>query len=423
MIEKVDDTIIKISFDRDEPYYFDMQRGDSYIFKVDSYQRSRDFNSPFDVVLKKRFTNAFIDKIKVLESNRVLQVHVNSSSKYKAQSSILQFEFTGRNTNVIILDENGVILEAFRHIDLQASFRQVKVGVELKPLSSYEIKESAQSIENLDQFFFDEYKKREKIFVDALKKQKILTIDKKMKKLQKLYDRLENEKDLKVKSEKLQMDGSLILSNLHNMNNYQKEVTVLDYEGNSKTIQLPDDIRSPSQIADRFFTRSKKLKQKVKHTYLERENLASKIEFLKRLKQSIEKSKSKDEINLYFPKQPKNKKVIQKEDINVESFFIQGYKLSLGKNEKGNISVLKDAKMSDIWMHIKDIPSTHVIIRNSKKSVPDFVLEFGAKLCVQFSSVNAGSYLVDYTPRRNVKMRDGAHVNYVEYKTIKAIKD
>jgi predicted ribosome quality control (RQC) complex YloA/Tae2 family protein len=423
MIEKVDDTIIKIAFDRDEPYYFDMQRGDSYIFRVESYKRSRDFNSPFDVVLKKRFTNAFVEKIEILEGNRVLQIFVNSSSKYKAQKSVLQFEFTGRNTNVIILDENGVILEAFRHIDLQASFRQVKVGIELKPLAVYEIKESAEDIEDIDLFFIEEYRKREKVFLHALKKQKILLVDKKLKKLDKLYDRLEDEESLKSKSDLLQIDGNLILSNIHNMNNYQKEVTVLDYDGNSKVIKLPDDIRNPSQVADWFFTRSKKLKQKAKHTYLERENLESKIEFLQRLKQSIKNSKTKDEINLYFPKQSHKRKTAEKENINVESFFIQGYKLTLGKNEKGNISVLKDAKMSDIWMHIKDIPSTHVIIRNSKKSVPELVLKFGAKLCVQFSSVNSGSYLVDYTPRRNVKMRDGAHVNYVEYKTIKAIKE
>jgi predicted ribosome quality control (RQC) complex YloA/Tae2 family protein len=400
-----------------------MRRGDSHIFKKESYKRSRDYNSPFDVVLKKRFTNAYIQKFEVLENNRILTIHTSSSSKYKAQNTILQFEFTGRNTNVIILDEYHVVLEAFRHIDLQASFRQVKVGVELKPLPPYEVKEDAQDIEDLEEYFKLEYTRREKLQVDTVKKQKILIIDKKLKKLQKSYDRLEKEEDLETKSLELQMDGNLLLSNLHNMNNYQKQITVLDYEGNSRTIQLPEDIRTPSQVAKRFFTRSKKLKQKAKNTHLERENLSSKIEFLNRLKDSIVNAKSIDEINLYMPKQSKKLKRSEKEDINVESFFMQGYKISLGKNEKGNISLLKSAKMSDIWMHIKDIPSTHVIIRNSKKSVPDSVLEFGAKLCVQFSGLNAGSYLVDYTSRRNVKMREGAHVNYVEYKTLQAVKE
>lgn len=401
-----------------------MRRGDSYIFQKESgYKKVRNYNSPFDVVLTKRFTNAKIEKFEVAEGNRILRIYVQTSSKYKSQPSVLQFEFTGRNTNVIILDENEMILEAFRHIDMRNSYREVKVGIVLEPLPPREIKERVEPLTDIKAFLRDEYKRREESRLVIVKNQKILTISKKLKKLQKNYERLENEDDLLEKSRDLEMDGNLLLSNLHNMKNYQKEIEVLDYEGNSKIINLPEDVRTPSEAANRFFTRSKKLKQKAKNTYIERENLDSKITFLKRLQESIKSSTSIDEVNLYLPKQPKKLKSRVKEDANIESFFINGYKLRLGKNEKGNITLLKEAKMSDIWMHIKDMPSTHVIIRNDKKNVPDSVLEFGAKLCVQFSAVTEGSYLVDYTYRRNVKMREGANVNYVEYKTLKITKD
>ncbi len=400
-----------------------MRRGDSYIFKKEGYKKVRNYNSPFDVVLTKRFTNAKIEKMEVMEGNRILRIYVQSSSKYKSQQSILQFEFTGRNTNVIILDENGVILEAFRHIDSRNSFREVKVGVMLEALPPRAFKESSEPIENIEAYLYHEYEKLEVSRLIMIKNQKILTISKKLKKLQKSFERLEDEDKLLEKSNALQMDGNLILSNIHNMTNYQKEIEVLDYEGNPKIIMLAGDARTPSEAANKLFTRSKKLKQKAKNTYIERENLDSKITFLKRLQESITASESIDEVNLYLPKQPKKlKKQVVKEDVNIESFFIEGYKITLGKNEKGNISLLKSAKMSDIWMHLKDMPSTHVIIRNDKKSVPDLVLEFGAKLCVQFSAVSEGSYLVDYTYRRNVKMREGANVNYVDYNTIKAMK-
>ena len=134
-------------------------------------------------------------------------------------------------------------------------------------------------------------------------------------------------------------------------------------------------------------------------------------------------AKSIDELQLYLPKQPKNVKKEKKVDANTETFFVEGYKIMLGKNERGNIALLKSAKMRDIWMHLKDMPSTHVIIRNEKKSPPFAVLEFAAKLCVQFSAVQPGSYMVDFTQRRNVKMRDGANVNYVNYDTIKVVKE
>lgn len=422
LIEKVADTIIKIAFDKDNPYFFDMSRGDSYIFQKRSYKKLRNYNSPFDVLLSKRFINAKIDKMEVMDGNRIFRIYAGSSSKYKLQNSILQFEFTGRNTNVIILDENLVILEAFRHIDLQNSFREVKVGVKLVPLPPREFKEDKESILDIEEFLIKEYEKRELVKLEVVKKQKILTISKKLKKLQKLLNYLENEEELLEKSEVLQMNGNLILSNIHDMKNYQKEIEVLDFEGKPRTIQLPIETRTPAEAANRFFQRGKKLKQKSKNIHIERENLTYKITFLQRLKMSILSATDIDEVNLYLPKQPKKLKIKEKEDANIESFFIEGYKISLGKNEKGNLFLLKKAKMSDIWMHLKDIPSTHVIIKNEKKTLPQTVLEFAAKLCVQFSATTEGGYLVDYTYRRNVKIRDGANVNYVEYNTIKTTK-
>ena len=95
----------------------------------------------------------------------------------------------------------------------------------------------------------------------------------------------------------------------------------------------------------------------------------------------------------------------------------------VGKNEKGNTALLQSAKKSDMWLHVKDMPSSHVIVRTDKLSVPEHVLMFAAKLCVAFSNIQPGAYLVDYTPRRNVKMIQGAFVNYVNYNTLKVSKE
>lgn len=423
VIERVEDTIIKIVFDRDEVYYFDMKRGDAYIFQKDSYKKVRQYNAPFDVVLKKRFVNARIEKVEVLKSNRILRMYANSSSKYKAQRTILQFEFTGRNTNIIILDENEIILEAYRHIDIHTSFREVKVGVRLLPLPAREFKEDIEPIEDLSSFLINEYVRREEIKLKALKKNKEQIVLKRLKKLQNILEKIEDESLLMQKSQSLTENGNLLLSHLHLMKNYQKEITVNDYEGNERTIVLPSQAKTPSQAANELFKRAKKLKQKAKFTYIERENIISKITFLENLKKAIFAAKSVDELNLYLPKQAKAQKKRSKIDANIETFFIEGYKIRLGKNEKGNISLLKSAKMSDIWMHLKDMPSTHVIITNEKKLPPLSVLEFGAKLCVQFSAISDGSYMVDYTQRRNVKMREGANVNYVNYDTMKVFKE
>jgi len=66
---------------------------------------------------------------------------------------------------------------------------------------------------------------------------------------------------------------------------------------------------------------------------------------------------------------------------------------------------LKMAKANDIWMHIRDIPSSHLIIMTDKQNLPDELMQKVAKLCVDFSIKNAGNYEVDYTKRKFVRYK------------------
>ncbi len=100
------------------------------------------------------------------------------------------------------------------------------------------------------------------------------------------------------------------------------------------------------------------------------------------MQRAIDKCEDESEINILLPRQKKIKKG-KKEQKSYESFFIEGFKVMLGKNEKGNIELLKEAKKRDIWFHIKDISSSHVIIRTDKTTIPQSVIDFAAKICVR----------------------------------------
>jgi predicted ribosome quality control (RQC) complex YloA/Tae2 family protein len=424
-IDRVDDNVIRISFDGTNDYFFNMQKGDSHIYKNDNFKRTKIYKAPFDVTLTKRFTNAFVTDVEVLEGDKILRIKSRLLSNYKEVETILQFEFTGRYTNAIILDCDEIVIEALRHIDISTSFREVKAGVKLKhlPPPPFKRDESKDTlIENLDEYLYNEFIIREKRRVESLKRQKISQIDKKIRKLKRIFDSLESEEELMQKATKSENIGSLILANMQNINLYDKRVKLVDFEGKSVEVEIPKEAKSLSMAADIFFQRAKKFKQKAKNISIERDNLSGKIEFLQRLKVAVESAKSSKEIEIYFPKLQGDRKREVKEGL-IENFYIRDYKISVGKNQRGNIKLLKDAKMSDIWMHLKDIPSTHVIITNRKKSIPQDILEFGAKLCVDFSTKERGSYLVDWAFRRDVKVRDGANVNYVNYKSIKVVKE
>ncbi|NPA73712.1 MAG: DUF814 domain-containing protein [Epsilonproteobacteria bacterium] len=414
---RVDDTVIKMVFDKGESLFFDMKKGESYIFKKDDYKTAKEYEAPFDVVLRKRCNASFIRSVEVLPDNKVLRFEIEQRKSYKAVKSFLQLEFTGRHTNFIILDEKMTILEALRHIDASVSYRVIQNGLKLPDLPPFKINEKYENIEDIESFLYEEYKKREQKRLLIAINQKLIEIQKKIDKLQKIKNSLKKPQELLKKSDTYQKEAELILANLHNIKSYQKGVFLKDFEGNEVNISFPNEAKTPADAANILFSTSKKLRQKAKNIHIEEENLISKIEYLKKLQEIVKNTKSIDELKLYFPKKSKSKKKSHDFD-GVENFYYNGYKISLGKNEKANEYLLKKAKMNDLWLHLKDIPSTHVIIRSDKKEVPKEVVEFAAKLCVKFSTSKKGSFLVDYAKRRDVRIVSGAKVNYVNYKTI-----
>ncbi|MCF6339529.1 MAG: NFACT family protein [Sulfurimonas sp.] len=415
-IYRVSDTIVKISFDKNDIVYFDMQRSNSSMFRCDSYTRSKVYNAPFDVLLAKRFIRSNILSIELLNEDKILRFKTSIASAYKEEITFLQFEFTGKYTNIIILDENEVVIEALRHVDLFSSFREVRVGQKLLevPVAPFIAKE--YPLDDVKEFLYAQYAKEMQNKLSSLKKQKISFLNKKLKKLQKLYDNLDNKKELEQEMQKYQYYGNLLLANLHNVKSYQRVIELNDYDGNKIKIELHKEFWSASDMANSMFSRSKKSKQKASHLHIEEKSLSSKIEHIKLFIHTVSEAKDIAKIQLLFPKIIQAKKV--KVNDSIEVFLVEGYKIQLGKNEKGNIELLQNARARDIWVHMKDRPSAHVIITTDKQNLPIEIIKSAARLCVDFTIAQKDKFLVDYTPRREVTIQNGANVLYNKYKTI-----
>ncbi len=415
---RVDDNLIKMVFDKDETLYFDMRRSNSKIFKSKrEIGRTKLYNAPFDVMLAKRFNRSHIEKIELLNDDKVLRFSTSLASAYKSQRTLLQFEFTGKHTNVIILDEDETVLEALRHVDLFSSFREVRVGQKLLPLPRPEFTPREYPIEDVEAFLHEVYEQEYASRLRQLKKQKIALLEKKLARLEKSYAKLEDEEALLQEAERYEHLGNLVLSQMHRIAPYVQELSLQDYDGSEVHVKLEKVFAKPSDISEYFFTKAKKAKQRAKNMHIERDSLASKIKHTKNFIEAVRNAADIEKIHILFPKRQQKSKKEQTSD-SVETFFIEGYKVMLGKNEKGNIELLKSAKARDIWMHLKDRPSCHLIIKTDKQSVPQKVLQDAARLCVEFSTPQKDRFLVDYTPRREVSIQEGANVLYNKYKTI-----
>ena len=416
-IKRVDNNIIIIEFNNKNIIYFDLSKSNAKIFKTKQQITSKkDFNAPFDVVLQKKFTNSKIENIELYNDDKIINIKVSSSSSYKKEVAILQLEFTGKYTNIIILDENRVILEALRHIDEYSSFRVVKVGVKLEEIPKKDFVPKIEKIDDIEDYLYKIYEDIEKENLESVKKQKILNVDRNIKKLENILKSLPKKGELELESNDTYTKANILIANLHNIKPYQKIIQIENYDGNHIEIEL-ENMQNPSKYTNELFKKAKRLKQKAHNICIEEDNLKDKLEFAKRLRINIENSNSIDECEFLYPKKERNQTKTKKEK-NYESFFYEGYKIMLGSNERENIYLLENSKASDFWFHLKDRPSCHVIVQNSKKELPSSVIQKAATLCVNFSVEGGGVFEIDYTQRRNVKIQHGANVLYNPYNTI-----
>lgn len=416
-VHRVNDTTIKFVFG-EKTLYANMQKGSSYLAMCrHDVRRTKVYQAPFDVMLAKRFNRAQIQKLSLYDDDKILRIEASVSGAYKHSVTVLQLEFTGQTTNAIILDENEVVLEALRHIDAGTSYRVVRVGQPLLPPPPLPFTPKDFPLDDVEVYLYDVCDKAQSSRLASLKKQKINLLQKKRMRLQRLLENLEEETELAAEADRLQHLGNLALANLHTIRPYMTQLHFQDYDGREVRVSLPRPFASPHLVSRHFFKSAKKTRQRAAHMHIEREGLEGKLRHFDHFIATVESAESVEAISRLFPPKPTGKSR-EKRDDAVETFWVEGYKVQLGKNERGNVTLLQRARARDIWLHLRDRPSTHVIITTDKQKVPKSVIEAAARLCVDFSVMDGGSFEVDYTPRREVKIQEGANVLYNTYDTV-----
>ncbi len=420
--ERIDDNVIRILFDRTHAVAFDLTRGQSDIFDASHLTPARRYRAPFDTVLAKRLNGATIIGVTLPGNDRILRFETEQRGAYKAFRTLLQMEFTGRHTNAVLLDEQERVLEALRHIDENTSFRAVRPGLRLAPLPPYTGPRKEGELKAPEAWLKERAQKRQTERLKRLKKRYDNELQKKILRLQKELNTLPDPQKLKEEAERLNRDGTLLLANLHRIRPYDTCLKTTDFEGNPVSIALPP-LPNPKRAGEHFFKRARRAAARAENLHIEKENLQSRLRFYRTLSQSLAAAPDETAVHLLFP--PKDRtKTRKKERLQCETFDLDGWRLLVGRNERENARLLKEAKAQDLWLHLKDRPSAHCILQNpNRRQIPRDIIEKAARICVAVSVTQPGDYLVDFTFRRNVKVRHGAQVNYVNYDTVKIRKE
>ena len=95
-----------------------------------------------------------------------------------------------------------------------------------------------------------------------------------------------------------------------------------------------------------------------------------------------------------------------------------GFVMWVGRNSRQNEIVTFDkGSGADLWVHARDVPGAHVIIKFDGREIPESVIEQAAEVAAYFSaSKDESSVIVDVTPRKYVKKIKGGGPGMVTYR-------
>ncbi|MGX7394571.1 NFACT RNA binding domain-containing protein [Carnobacterium mobile] len=240
---------------------------------------------------------------------------------------------------------------------------------------------------------------------------------KKLKKLEKTMDETELADDYRIR-------GELLTAYLHELHKGQTEVTLANFYDDDRPVTIALNPRStPSQNAQKYFSKYQKLKNAIIFVTEQIRLTNEEIAYLDSVSTQLELATPKDIAEIkeeliqqgYLKKKTKKKQKRQKASAPDKYVSSDGDSILVGKNNLQNDQLtLKTARKSDIWLHTKNIPGSHVIIQSNDPSETT-ILE-AANIAAYFSkSQLSASVPVDVVEVKKIRKPNGAKPGFVIY--------
>lgn len=278
--------------------------------------------------------------------------------------------------------------------------------------------------EMLDRYYFGKAE-RDRVKQKSQDVERFITneIEKNSKKIGKLERTLKDTE----RGEQYQLYGELLTANLYQMKKGMKELEVVNYydeEQSMVTIPL-DPLKNPSDNAQKYFSRYQKSKNAVGVVQEQIEKTKLELTYFEALHQQLQSASPRDieeireelqEEGYIRQKKKKGMKKPANAKPQLETYYAtDGDLIFVGKNNKQNDYLTnKFARRDEIWLHTKDIPGSHVVIRNESPS--EKTIKEAAVLAAFFSKAQQSSSVpVDFTQVRHVKKPNGSKPGFVIY--------
>ncbi|HJV16001.1 MAG TPA: NFACT RNA binding domain-containing protein [Bacillales bacterium] len=391
--------------------------GQSYIFPPEQHKQNPFIAGEEDVLKKLDFNSGKLD--------RQLVDQFAGISPLFAKEVLFESGFANRTT---VPKTFVQIIQKANHRSFTPSitYSNGKEAFYLFPLKHLkgESKSFSTLSEMLDRYYFGKAE-RDRVKQQSTDVERFIINEKAKneKKIEKLKWTLKEAE----KAEEFKRYGELLTANLFAAKKGMKELEVINYyDENGGTVVITLDPRkSPSENAQRYFSKYQKAKNAVAIVLEQIEKAHDEVEYFERLVQQVQVASPKDieeireeliEGGYIRERQRKKKKLGQNAKPILDHYFASaGTEIIVGKNNKQNDYLTnKLAARDEIWLHTKDIPGSHVVIRS--KEPDEGTIHEAAILAAYFSKArNSSSVPVDFTRVRFVKKPSGAKPGFVIY--------
>lgn len=359
--------------------------------------------SPLEI--KENEFNQFLEEKSILKNiEGVGKLTVSNIKNYAEFKNILDSSIAPK----IYLNNKRIVLGTVLNIVPKEKYDNVLEFDSFKEAINYYI-----STENLSSSF------------ETLKTRLLDNINKKIKKNNKILAILKAEVEEKKDFEKYKEFGDILASVIYSIKRGMTSVKAYDFYNNKEIEIALEPQLSPQENLEKTYKKYNKLKRGMEANKRRNLEINEELDYLNSVRLFIDSSADTNNLKLiqeelvaqgYLKLQQKkgNRKKVNKE-IGYGIIEFENYRILYGRNniENDNLT-FKVAEKNDIWLHSKNIPGSHVIIKAS--IVTDEMILKGAEVASFFSKSNVGDKIsVDYTQKRYINKPKGGKPGFVTY--------
>ncbi|MDE7486768.1 NFACT family protein, partial [Streptococcus agalactiae] len=288
--------------------------------------------------------------------------------------------------------------------------------------------ETFQSLGQLLDYYYQEKAEKDRIAQQAsdLIHRVQSELEKNIKKLAKQQDELlatENAEEFRQKGELLTTYLSMVPNN--------QDVVVLDNYYTNQTIEISlDRALTPNQNAQRYFKKYQKLKEAVNHLKGIISDTENTITYLESVETSLNHASMEDINDIreelvetgFIKRRAHDKQHKRKKP---EQYLASDGKtiIMVGRNNLQNDELtFKMARKGELWFHAKDIPGSHVLIRDNLNP-SDEVKTDAAELAAYYSKARLSNLVqVDMIEAKKLNKPSGTKPGFVTYTGQKTLR-